>query len=135
MLGVLFAIFLVLHGVVHMLYFGQSQRYFELQPGMTWPDESWAFSSIFGTDPLRFLASTILVVIAIGFAAGGAGIFLSKSWWRPIAVGAAILSSIAYVVFWDATFTHLDNQGFVGIFINQVLLAAILVVQKPSFAF
>jgi hypothetical protein len=41
-------IFLVLHGLVHLLYFGQSARYFELKPGMTWPDGAWAFSRLLG---------------------------------------------------------------------------------------
>ena len=135
MAGNFFGFFLILHGVVHMLYFGQSQRYFELQPGMTWPDNSWAFSSIFGADQTRLLASLILVVTAIGFAASGLGIFVSKAWWRPIAITAAILSSLLYVLFWDARLQHLDNQGFVGILISQMLLVAILVVQKPSFEF
>ena len=34
MLTILFGIFLILHGLVHLLYAGQSSRLFELQPGM-----------------------------------------------------------------------------------------------------
>jgi hypothetical protein len=30
-------IFFLLHGLVHLLYAGQSLRFFELRPGMTWP--------------------------------------------------------------------------------------------------
>jgi hypothetical protein len=30
-------IFLILHGLVHLLYYGQSARRFELAPGLTWP--------------------------------------------------------------------------------------------------
>jgi len=30
-------IFFILHGLVHLLYAGQSLRLFELRPGMTWP--------------------------------------------------------------------------------------------------
>jgi len=37
-------IFLILHGLVHFLYAGQSIRLFELQAGMIWPDASWALS-------------------------------------------------------------------------------------------
>jgi hypothetical protein len=40
MLKVIFGIFIILHGLVHMLYFGQSQKLFELQAGMTLPDGS-----------------------------------------------------------------------------------------------
>jgi hypothetical protein len=31
---IIFGVFIVLHGLVHLLYFGQSARYFELQPEM-----------------------------------------------------------------------------------------------------
>ena len=33
MLKILFGVFIILHGFVHLLYFGHSARYFELQPG------------------------------------------------------------------------------------------------------
>ena len=43
MLRFILSVFIVLHGLVHLLYFGQSRRLFELQPGMAWP-ESWRLS-------------------------------------------------------------------------------------------
>jgi len=33
------ALFLILHGLVHLLYLGQSRCLFELQPDMEWPDD------------------------------------------------------------------------------------------------
>lgn len=35
MRSVLFTIFVVLHGLVHLLYAGQALRFFELRPGLT----------------------------------------------------------------------------------------------------
>jgi hypothetical protein len=29
---IIFGVFIVLHGLIHLLYFGQSRRLFELQP-------------------------------------------------------------------------------------------------------
>ena len=40
MLKIFFAVFLILHGLVHLLYLGQSAGTFELQPGLNWPDGS-----------------------------------------------------------------------------------------------
>jgi hypothetical protein len=45
MIRLIIGIFLLLHGLVHLLYFGQSARYFDLRPEMIWPDGSWAFQS------------------------------------------------------------------------------------------
>ena len=65
MIRTLFGIFIVLHGLVHLLYFGQSARYFELQPGMVWPDGSWLFTKLLGEESNRALTSSLLVLAAI----------------------------------------------------------------------
>ena len=132
MIGILFGIFVVLHGLVHMLYFGQSARYFELQPGMLWPDGSWAFSGLLEDVTARNLANVFLVVAAIGFVIGGIGVFAKQAWWRPAVLAAAIFSSVIYLLFWDGGWGHLDNKGGVGILINLAILAALLVFQWPN---
>lgn len=125
-------VFLVLHGLVHLLYFGQSSRFFELQPGMVWPDGSWAFSRFVSEAVVRNLASISLVLAAVGFAAAGAGVFLEKGWWQPVAVGSAVFSSVVYILFWDGMIQNLDNKGGVGILINLAVLAALLVFRWPE---
>lgn len=68
---VVMGIFFVLHGLVHLLYAGQSRRAFELRPNMTWPDGSWLFSPFLGDEAVRWLASVSLALAALGFAASG----------------------------------------------------------------
>jgi hypothetical protein len=89
MLQSILGVFIVLHGLVHLLYFGQSRRLFELQPGMAWPDGSWVFARLLGADATRWLASAACILAALGFVAGGAGIFIGQAWWRPVIVAAA----------------------------------------------
>lgn len=132
---IIFGIFLVLHGLVHLLYFGQSRRIFELQPGMVWPDGSWALSRFIGNETIRVLASVFLVVMAIGFVAGGVGLLLAQAWWQPIVVGTAAFSSIIYILFWDGAWQHLHDKGAIGILINLAILTAVLVFQWPNFEF
>jgi hypothetical protein len=132
MIRILFGIFIVLHGLVHMLYFGQSGRYFELQPGMVWPDGSWAFSRLLGEMTARSLASTFLVLTAVSFVIGGIGIFARQAWWRPAVVVTAIFSSVIYFLFWDGGWGHLDNKGGIGILINLAILVALLIFQWPT---
>lgn len=135
MLKVVISLFLVLHGVVYMLYFGQSWRLFELQPGMSWPDGSWALSRLLSNEPVRLVASVACVVAAVGFILGGAGFFLEQAWWRALIVSAAVFASVAFVLLWDGTARALDNQGAIGLLINLAILAAVLVFQWPSFAY
>src|SRR5512141_2308180 len=73
----IFGVFIVLHGLVHLLYSGQSARYFELNPGMLWPDGSWVFSRLLGNEAARNLASISLILAAMAIIVGGTGILAS----------------------------------------------------------
>ncbi len=135
MIQVVGGVFLVLHGLVHLLYFGQSARFFALQPGMTWPDGSWAFSRLLGDSGTRTLTGIFCILAAAGFVMGAAAIFFSQPWWRAAVVAAAVFSGILYLLFWNGEWQHLDNQGGIGILIDIALLAAVLVFRWPQFDF
>jgi hypothetical protein len=135
MLAFIVSVFIVLHGLVHLLYFGQSWRLFELQPGMVWPDGAWAFSRLLGDQVTRWLASITCVLAAIGFVAGGAGILTRQAWWRPTVVGAAVFSSVLFILFWNGGLQKLDSQGAIAILINIAILIAVLVLRSPNFGF
>jgi hypothetical protein len=131
LLRFIFGIFIVLHGLVHLLYFGQSGRLFKLQPGMVWPDGSWAFSELLGDDVTRLLASIACVLAAIGFVAGGTGILGSQPWWRPVVVGSAAFSGAIFVLFWDGKLQKLADKGGIAFLINLAILVALLVFGWP----
>ena len=135
MIKVIAGIFLVLHGLVHLLYFGQSARLFELKSGMIWPDGSWAFSKLLGEKGTRTLASIFCILAAGGFVIGGAGIFFGQSWWRTAVVASAAFSGVLYILFWNGRLQHLDNQGGVGLLIDVAILVAVLVFRWPQFDF
>jgi hypothetical protein len=126
MFAILFGIFLGLHGMVHLLYAGQSWRLFELQPGMTWPDGSWVLARAAGTDGTRLLASILLAFGALAFIVGGGALALKQNWWRPAALSSVALSTLIYVFLWDGAFRDLPSQGAIGILINVGILAMTL---------
>jgi hypothetical protein len=132
MVRIVFGTFTMLHGLVHLLYFGQSQRVFELQPGMVWPDGSWAFSRLLGDGTTRMLASAFLVLAGIGFLSGGVGLLAGQPWWRPAIASVAAFSSVTYLLLWNGAFQNLDNQGWIGILINVAILVAVLMFQWPA---
>jgi len=132
---VVFGAFIVLHGLIHLLYLGQSSRLFELQPGMVWPDGSWAFSALLGDNATRWLASISCILAAVGLVFGGAGIFLGQSWWRTAVIAAAVFSGVLYILFWNGRLQHLDNQGGVGLLIDVALLVSIFIFKWPKLGF
>jgi hypothetical protein len=135
MLRFIVGVFIVLHGLVHLLYLGQSRRLFELQPGMVWPDGSWAFSRVLGDERTRVLASIACVLAALGFVAGGTGILVGQSWWRPLVVGSAAFSTAVFGLCWNGRLQKLNDQGAIAIIINTAILAAVLLFQWPDFGF
>lgn len=132
MIRFVFGVFIMLHGLVHLLYFGHSGRYFQLQPGLVWPDGSWAFSRILGEIGTRNLASILLVLTTIGFVAGGIGIFIQQAWWRPVVIDVTVFSAVLFVLFWDGILQMLDGKGGIGILINVAILVVLLAFHWPK---
>jgi hypothetical protein len=124
--------FVVLHGLVHLLFFGQSWRLFELQPEMVWPEGSWAFSKLVGNATTRTLDSVLYVLGAIGFVSGGIGIFIRAEWWRAVIVSSAAFSAVIILLFWDGGMQMLTEKGLIGLLINIVILVASLSLRWPS---
>ena len=135
MIRIILGVFIVLHGLVYLLYLGQSQRLFELQPGLVWPDGSWAFSRLLGDERTRLLASASCVLAAIGFVAGGAGILAGQAWWRSPVVGSAAVSGFMLILLWDGQMQRLPDKGAFGVLINGAILVAVLVLRWPAFGF
>jgi hypothetical protein len=132
MLTILMGAFFLLHGMVHLLYAGQSYRFFELKPGMLWPDGAWLFSKLLGDETTRLLASLLLALTALGFMAGGIGLFFRQDWWRLAAILSAALSSVFFLLLWDGKFQALDAKGGVGLLINLAILVVVLVFMQPA---
>jgi hypothetical protein len=132
MITIAVGIFFILHGLVHLLYFGQSAQLFELQPGMAWPGGSFALTKFLSGPTIRSIAGVLLIIAALGFIAAGIGLFAKQAWWRPVVVSTAAFSSILFLLLWDGTAQHLDNQGWVGILINLAILVAVLIFHWPK---
>jgi hypothetical protein len=126
-----FGVFIILHGLVHLLYFGQTNRYFELKPGMTWPTGSWAFSHLLNDEAVRFLASIFLALAGFGFVACGVGTLFNLAWRRALIIIIATLSALIFIFFWNGGMKNLDGQGVVGVLIDVWLLVMVLLVRWP----
>jgi len=122
----------VLHGLVPLLYFGQSRRLFELQPEMVWPDGSWALSRLLADRSTRFLASVACVLAALGFVAAGVSLLLMQGSWRPIVVSVAAFSTVVFVILWNGRLKKLADQGALAVLLNAAILIAVLAVHWPD---
>jgi len=128
---ILVTVFLILHGLIHLLYFAQSARIFELKPGMIWPAGSWALSRVLGENGTRTLASAFCVLLAAGFVVGAVGLLSSQSWWRAPVVASAVVSAVLFLLCWNGQLQNIDGQGAVGLVLDMLILIAILVFRWP----
>jgi len=133
-LRIIVGIFIVLHGLVHLLYLGHGLRLFELAD-LAWPDSSWLFSALLGQAAIRWLAAIACALATLGFVAGGVGILAGQGWWRPLVVGSAAFSAAIWILFWNGTLQKLADQGLIAILINGAILIAVLVFSWPDFGF
>ena len=124
-------VFLVLHGLVHLLYLGQAAKVFELQPGLSWPAGSWLFSKALGEGGTRALAGILCALTALGFVISAAGLLLDQTWWRSAVVGTVAVSVVLYIMFWNGRLERLDQQGAVGILLDAAILAIVLIFRWP----
>ena len=126
MTDIIIGIFIILHGLVHLLYAGHSLRLFELTKDLSWPDGSWIFSRILSTHHTQKLAGLTIILAAAGFAVGGAARLFSFDWWIPIVVVSAIYAVALTILFWDGKFQRLADQGGVGMLIDIALALLII---------
>jgi hypothetical protein len=131
MFKIIFGIFLLLHGLVHLLYFGQGMRLFEL-PGLTWPDGGWALTRLVGQVGTRTVAGIACVVAAAIFVTAGIAFFADASWWRPLVLVAVIFSTLIWVLFWNGKMQNLSGQGLYAVLINIGICLATQVFHWPK---
>jgi hypothetical protein len=126
MLRVLFGVFVVLHGLVHLWYVTLSQGLVEFQAEMGWTGRSWLFSPLLGGGATRSLATLLYGLAALGFVIGGIGVFAQQAWWRPLIVGSAAFSAAIILLFWDGGTQMIVEKGLLGFLINVAILVALV---------
>jgi hypothetical protein len=68
---------------------------------------------------------------ALGFVTGGIGMLLGQTWFRPLAVGSAVFSSVVILLLWNGKMQRLDDQGLIAVLINVAILIALLILRWP----
>lgn len=124
--------FVLLHGIVYALYAGHSGRLYELQNGLPWPEGSWFFSPILGSDATRTLGTVACLVVAVGFVAGGIAILTQQTWWRPLLIIVALFSAGLFLLLWDGRMQQLDGQGAIGLLVSVAILVVALSLGRPE---
>ena len=102
-----------------------------LLPGVVkgWQGSSWLLGGTVTDAWLNAVVVTLHVVAGLVTIACAVAIVLAPAhpgWWRPLAIGAAILGLAAFATFWDGQVRLLVEEGAIGALVTAVLLGAAL---------
>ena len=116
LLRILIALALFVHGAGHTL-------------GFWMPARSWLLP--LSEPALRVIGGAFWSLAAAGFIAaclGFLGVLLPAPWWRPLAVGSAIVSLLGIITFWG-TWPAFNTAG--ALVMNIAVLVALLLFHWP----
>lgn len=126
MLSLGLAIAVLAHGIGHVLF---------LVPAVgiaNWADQtghSWLLTSVVGDGPARAVAAFVWAAATLLFVAGVAGFWTGQEWWRQVTIGAAIVSIVGIVLFWDGIAT---SNAFLALAFDVAVLLALLWARWPG---
>lgn len=132
MARIIIGVFILLHGLVHILYVGHSQGLFEIASNMKWPESSWLLAKSLDVKSIQAITGAVMAAAALLFLVTGAGLISSRAWWRPLLIATLAFSSLGYILFWDGKMQRLSDQGLIGVLINIAMLALAAFIQLPT---
>ena len=119
---IVFAIFVILHGLVHMWYVTLSQRWVEFQVEMGWNGRSWLFTDALGQKLSLNIASVFYVLSTVLFVITGVALLARAPWARVALILSSVISAFTILVFWDGKPNMLVEKGLIGFLINIGIL-------------
>lgn len=129
---ILIGAFLVAHGLVFAMYAAHALRLFDVKPGLTWPDASWALTSLIGDPAVRWIVVGVFFLAAAAFAVSGIALMLRQPWWQGLAAAVAVLSTLVILLVWNGRMQELSEQGLIAVIINVAVMVAALGLHWPS---
>lgn len=99
MFKVLIALVLLAHGIGHSMGLLQIFKVATVNPA--WDGDSWLLSGAVGTTFAQIVGGVLWIAAIVGFTALAASVmgWLPADWFRPLAIGSAVVSLAGLVLF------------------------------------
>lgn len=112
------------HGLAYLIFASQSRRVFEGSTG-----QPLLLGTTLSGNRLEALAVILWAVAGIGLMAAAIAFgpwFPISNLWRPIAVGASLVSIASFAVVWNGRAGSLVAEGGIGMIISAIILAGVV---------
>jgi hypothetical protein len=123
-------IVLIIHGVGHLL----GVLALASLGGDGWNARSWLLTDPLGEGVAKTIGTVAWVLACIGFVISGLALLeigFPEEWWKPLAVGCAVVSLATLALFWNA-FPALIPNKVGAIAVNAIALVGILITDWPT---
>lgn len=119
------AVVVFAHGVGHVLFAPMLSGAMKLDAS----GHSWLLTGMFGDAATRALATALAAAVTASFVLVAGGIVLQTTWWRGLAIAAAVGSVALVVLLWDGLPT---SPAASALAFDVVVLAALMLFHWPS---
>jgi hypothetical protein len=126
----LIALVICFHGLVYVIF----ALYSPYLGSLGWRGSSLLLGNSIVGQTLKMLTIDLWAVAGVGLIATGITIaFISffRRFWRPLAIGASLVSILSLWVFWDGQQSSFSSQGGIGMIVSLAILTAAIVL--PTF--
>ncbi len=119
---------LILHGLISSTFL----FYIETppDPGVGWDGTSWLLTGILDAGIIQILGTILWSLTALLFIIAGIALFMMREQWRLLDIFAALVSLLAYVLFWNGL-APVPMYYILGPVISVVTLVALVIVRWP----
>jgi len=133
MLYWIYTIFVLLHGLVHMLFPSIAQGWVPAPPKAgDFTGTSWLFTRFLGEPGTRSLGTAAFSLVTLMFIIAAIGLAFRQDWATAWVAASAIASSLVVILMWDGRLQALDEKGFIGVLISIGLLIGLYAFKYPA---
>jgi hypothetical protein len=122
------ALLLVVHGLITSTFVFYIED--PMGEGVGWNGSSWLLTGTLDAQSVQILGTLLWVTSVIAFVLAGIAVFTMRAQWRFIDIIAALVSLLAYILFWNGL-RPVPEYYILGPVISVVTLVALVIVRWP----
>jgi hypothetical protein len=122
------ALLLVVHGLISSIFMFYIEN--PPEPGVGWNGNSWILTGILDSSLIQIIGTLLWGLTVLLFVSAGITVFMKRVQWRLIDILAALVSLLAYILFWNGL-EPVPEYWILGPIISVVTLVALVIVRWP----
>jgi len=124
----LIGLLLIIHGLISSMFMFYIEN--PPEPAVGWNGTSWLLTGVLDASAVQMLGYLLWGMTVLLFVLAGIAVLMKKEQWRMVDILAAIVSLIAYILFWFGL-EPVPEYWIVGPIISVITIVALVIVRWP----